>query len=140
MPSGDREILQTVHPACGLTNSVLHRICAHPTDANPFLLDLAAFPPLDGPDQEVLTGAALGEKDLLEEGEGLVEEIDEGVLVDNTAGSSGSPRRKSERKVARSALQEVEAEEGEGGIDALPRTGNKAAVLLFDPDDDIDDV
>ena len=82
----------------------------------------------------------MGEKDLLEEGDGLVEEVDEGVLVDNTAGSSGSPRRKSERKVARSALQEVEAEEGEGGIDTLPRTGNKAAVLMFDPDDDIDDV
>lgn len=72
-----------------------------------------------------------------------LEEVDEGVLVD-TAGSVGIPRRKqSERKVARSALQEVdEAEEGEGGgIDSLPRTGgNKAAVLMFDPDDDIDDV
>lgn len=71
-----------------------------------------------------------------------LEEVDEGVLVD-TAGSVGSPRRKqSERKVARSALQEVEAEEGEGGgIDSLPPTGgNKAAVLMFDPDDDIDDV
>ncbi len=84
----------------------------------------------------------MGEKDLLEEGEEDLDEVDEGVLVD-AAGSLGSPRRRrqSERKVARSTLQEVEeAEEGEGGIDTLPRTGNKAAALLFDPDDDIDDV
>ncbi|GAA5982496.1 hypothetical protein JCM10908_006672 [Rhodotorula pacifica] len=123
-----------------------------PKDANPFLVDLATFPPLAGSEQDLLTGAALGENDLDVD----IEELDEGVLVDTSFGGGGGTSSPTKRGGVgagrRSALQEVE-EQVDGGEEDLfadgagvglpiPR-GKKAKdakpVLLYDPDDDIAD-
>ncbi|POY74924.1 hypothetical protein BMF94_1900 [Rhodotorula taiwanensis] len=106
---------------------------------NAFLLDLATFPPLDGPEQDLLTGATLGEK------ETSLEEVDEGVMVDTSSG--GDTPRGRRAKAGRSALQEVEQDDdeevGTGVADDLAATAArraKDAAFLFDPEDDIDDV
>lgn len=102
-------------------------------------MDLATFPPLDGPEQDLLTGATLGEK------ETSLEEVDEGVMVDTSSG--GDTPRGRRAKAGRSALQEVEQDDdeevGTGVADDLAATAArraKDAAFLFDPEDDIDDV
>ncbi|BGP58407.1 RFC checkpoint protein Rad17 [Rhodotorula sphaerocarpa] len=109
---------------------------------NDFLLDLATFPPLDGPEQDLLTGATLGEKDT------SLEEMDEGIVVD-TAESV----RERQGRARRSALQELDDYDDDDGVEeaagaaADPGTSSARSVvgpdvsaLLFDPDDDIDDI
>lgn len=104
------------------------------------MLDLATFPPLDGPEQDLLTGATLGEKDT------SLEEMDEGIVVD-TAESV----RERQGCARRSALQELDDDDdgveeaagaaaGAGTSSARSVVGPDVSALLFDPDDDIDDI
>ncbi|GAA5870913.1 hypothetical protein JCM8547_000031 [Rhodosporidiobolus lusitaniae] len=95
-----------------------------PKDANPFLLDLATFPPLDL-NQAVVTGDALGEKDLEDEDD------------NRTAPSASSPtgtQAGGGRKGR--VLQEVEDEAVEQP-ESVDVGGDMAR--LFDEDDDIEE-
>ncbi|GAA5883191.1 hypothetical protein JCM3774_002414 [Rhodotorula dairenensis] len=110
-----------------------------PKEANPFLVDLATFPPLGGPEQDLLTGAALGEKDV--QVDAVVDE------ADAVAGWGSTPLgpRGVTNGAGRSALQELEEDEDESEPFAASGSGQRGAdqvaVSLFDPDDDIvDDV
>lgn len=86
-----------------------------------------------------MTGATLGEKDT------SLEEVDEGIVVD-TADSS----RERQGRARRSALQELDDDDGgeeaagaaadAGTIPARSVVGPDVSALLFDPDDDIDDI
>ncbi|GEM11224.1 cell cycle checkpoint protein rad17 [Rhodotorula toruloides] len=102
-----------------------------PKDANPFLLDLAAFPPLTEAAQPIVTGGALGEK------EAALEEVDEEVLVNTstpllrTSVSVGSGKGGRAR-----VLEELEDEDF---ADMHEAAHGERGPLLYDPDDDIED-
>ncbi|BGP51970.1 RFC checkpoint protein Rad17 [Rhodotorula kratochvilovae] len=110
-----------------------------PPDASPFLLDLATFPPLSTAAQPLVTGAALGEKDVSAADE------DNGGDEDAPAVDLSEPRRGGGR-----VLQELGEDEGEGegegeGEEVPPevlreeRRRAKGKQELFDPEDDIED-
>ncbi|GAA5987128.1 hypothetical protein JCM11641_006435 [Rhodosporidiobolus odoratus] len=91
-----------------------------PKDANPFLLDLATFPPLSSASQPLVTGAALGEKDLEDED------------ADGEDAQQQPPEPTQTGKLGR-VLQEIE-EEDEG-----EREEKVDGEVLFDESDDIID-
>lgn len=91
----------------------------------------------------MLTGATLGEKDT------SLEEMEEGIVVDTT--SSAETSRERQGRARRSALQELD-DDDDGGEEAAGAAadagtfparsvvGPDVSALLFDPDDDIDDI
>lgn len=106
-----------------------------PTGTSPFLLSLSTFPPLSTAAQPLVTGAAIGEKDV----SALQDEADDD---DAPAVDLSEPRRGGR------VLQELEEDEDEDedvkpdiGVAApAGRGGKKGEVeLLFDPDDDIEE-
>ncbi|GAA6051572.1 hypothetical protein JCM3770_003478 [Rhodotorula araucariae] len=101
-----------------------------PPDVSPFLVDLASFPPLSTAAQPLVTGAALGEKDV----SAADEPGDEG---DAPAVDLSEPRQGGR------VLQELEAD---GADDEVPlemlheqRRRGSQMETLFDPEDDIED-
>ncbi|BGP20553.1 RFC checkpoint protein Rad17 [Rhodosporidiobolus nylandii] len=86
-----------------------------PKSANPFLLDLATFPPLASSAQPLVTGDALGEKDLEDE-----EDVSPPEASPPVATQAGRGRTLQELE------DEEERQEGEPGTEGL-----------FDEDDDI---
>lgn len=99
-------------------------------DANPFLLDLATFPPLTEAAQPIVTGGALGEK------EAALEEVDGEVLVDTSAPQMRTSGGASGRNGRSRVLEEVDEEDAE---DTHEATQGEQEPLLYDPDDDIED-
>ncbi|GAA6039753.1 hypothetical protein JCM8097_004201 [Rhodosporidiobolus ruineniae] len=124
---GDAGVLVTRRESGSLLSEVVPWLgVIKPKHANSFLLDLAAFPPLEDAAQAVVTGAALGEKDLEEDGD---EAAAPSSPTDNPSRSSRTRGR---------VLQEVdEAEDGEETVAAADGQGDVAAY--FDTDDDIVD-
>ncbi|GAA6015227.1 hypothetical protein JCM10207_003651 [Rhodosporidiobolus poonsookiae] len=92
-----------------------------PNHANPFLLDLATFPPLATASQPVVTGTALGEKDLEDEDD---DGLDTGAMALPPTSTLAGGR----------ILEELEEEEAE-----LASAGAAATQGLFDLDDDIEE-
>ncbi|GAA5905927.1 hypothetical protein JCM6882_009072 [Rhodosporidiobolus microsporus] len=97
-----------------------------PKHANPFLLDLATFPPLASAAQPIVTGEALGEKDLEDE-----EDVGEDAPPEPSTGD-GPPAT----AVRGKTLQEVEEEDED---EAQAGEGPADAAGLFDSDDDIEE-
>ncbi|BGO95909.1 hypothetical protein NBRC10512_005496 [Rhodotorula toruloides] len=101
-----------------------------PKDANPFLLDLATFPPLTEAAQPIVTGGALGEK------EGALEEVDGEVLVDTSAPPSRTSGGASGKNARSRVLEELDEEDAEDTHEVMQ---GEREPLLYDPDDDIED-
>ncbi|GAA5895623.1 hypothetical protein JCM8208_005283 [Rhodotorula glutinis] len=105
----------------------------NPPGTSPFLLSLSTFPPLSTAAQPLVTGAAIGEKDV----SALQDEADDD---DAPAVDLSEPRRGGR------VLQELEEDEEDDvkpdiGVAAPARRGGKKGEveLLFDPEDDIEE-
>ncbi|KPV73164.1 uncharacterized protein RHOBADRAFT_55377 [Rhodotorula graminis WP1] len=126
-PGQKSMVVEEVVPWLGLIN---------PSGTSPFLLSLSTFPPLSTAAQPLVTGAAIGEKDV----SALQDEA--GDDEDAPAVDLSEPRRGGR------VLQELEDDDDDDDDDVKPvvaaagaavRGGERGEVeLLFDPDDDIE--
>ncbi|GAA5966338.1 hypothetical protein JCM21900_003101 [Sporobolomyces salmonicolor] len=105
-----------------------------PKNANPFLVDLATFPPLTAstdPSPAGL-GAALGEKDL------DLEDEHDGAAAEDVEGSTSAWG--SDEVPAPNTLEEVELEDEGAGMEVRAEEARRGEDKLWDPEDDIDEV
>ena len=112
------------------TDSGRHCACA---GTSPFLLSLSTFPPLSTAAQPLVTGAAIGEKDV-------------SALTDEAGDEDAPSVDLSEPRRGGRVLQELEEDDDEEDVKPVVpapaggRGGKKGEVeLLYDPDDDIEE-
>jgi len=112
----------------------LRRVCfVYNKDVNPFLLDLATFPPLSSVISSGITGEALGEKDVNPEAEEGAEEEEEEKPVLTRFGDVGS------RVIKLEELEQDEEEDGDGVALAMGKKKGREEKGWFEEEDDIVD-
>ncbi|GAA5870623.1 hypothetical protein JCM1840_004819 [Sporobolomyces johnsonii] len=109
-----------------------------PKNANPFLVDLATFPPLTSSttDSSAILGDALGEKDL----GGLDDENDGAAAAAEEEADGSTNVRRSDEVPATNKLEEVEVDDESEGVDGPGAGEARGGDELWDPEDDIDEV